>query len=390
MKLIITTPDAIYDWENNDYFPGIIEALIYFKSLSDDYDVVVISNHPESLEIVPDDIHQMDLSDVKWIRKSPKLINHISKQIEIDFEDIIVLGAKQDDMILAANARILLLTADYAKKNNPTDRIYTGGYGIGIMSVERLRYFFDHYLQIETPWFFSYSVNETHSVYGLTNAMTRMMRDNNEVEICDHLRNHLKEGYEQGKFPFRVYSLLSMYRIFREVMDIDYWGYYPSSDGSHNEALHSIKEILRKSFGSRATKDILIRHTASPKRNRLSSGTRVADGCNSQFDTIHLNPWYRGKIEGKNFCIIDDFSTHGTSSETVRHLLEKEGANKIVFVSLGKFKYTYKEYNYTIDGDVFTPDYTYTKNGTHDEIRGTINPNYSDELMDSLRDAFYE
>lgn len=390
MKLIITTPDALYDWEKDSFFPNIIETLLHFKSLSEHHDIVAISNHSDKLTIIPEGIHTLDLSHNKRLRKSPDLIKTISEKIEIEFEDIIVLGAKSDDMILAANSRIILLTADYAKKNNPNDRIYAGGYGIGILSIERLRYFIDHYLQIETPWFFSLDVNENHSIYGLTSAMTRIMRNKNEAEICDYLRNHLKEGHEHGKFPFRVYSLLSIYRIFKEVKDIDYWGYYPTSSGEVNEPLLSIKEILRKSFGSRASRDILIRNKPSIKRNRLAPVERANNGCDSQFDSIHLNPWYRERSAEKNFCIIDDFSTHGTSSETTRHLLEHAGANKIVFITLGKFKVTYKKYDYTLTGDVFSPGYEYYRNGNFDEIKGSINQNYSDELMSSLRDAFYE
>ncbi|KAF2331496.1 phosphoribosyltransferase [Flavobacterium nitrogenifigens] len=388
MKLIITSTDALFDKEKQEFFPGSLEALQYFKSLSSDHKVVVISNHAETLEVIPEGIYTLNLSEIKWIRKSPKLIEYISTKLNILFEDIIVLGSKDDDMILAANARILLLTADYAKKNNPDDRIYSEGYGIGILSIDRLYYFFDHYLNIATPWFFSHSIDESFKLFGLTNAMTGQMRDRTEIEICNHLRSHLKAGYEKGKSPFRIYSLLSLYRIFKEIRDINYWACYPSSSGEPNEALISIKEVLRKSFGSRTTQDLLIRHKPSVKRNMLSAGSRVSDGCDSQFDSIHLNPYYKGKIKGKNFCIIDDFSTHGTSSETVRHLLQHEGANKVIFIALGKFKLTYKMYDYSLSGDLYAPAYKYTKNGIYKEISGVINNSGSEELLDSLKDAF--
>lgn len=388
MKLIITNPDALFDKESNQFFPNIIEALVYFKSLSEDFKVVAISNHAESLSVIPEGIERINLSRNKELRRSPKLIELISAQLKINFEDIIVLGSKVDDMILAANAKILLLTADYARNNNPDDRIYTGGYGIGILSVERLSYFFDHYLSIDKPWFFSHSVDESFTMYGLTNAMTGLMSDNNEIEICDHLRHHLKDGYEKGKSPFRIYCLLSIYRIFKEIKDINYWAYYPSSDGEPNDALNSIKDILRKSFGSRATEDLFIRHKASVKRNRLNADIRSLDGCNSQFDSIYLNPYYKNKIKGRNFCIIDDFSTHGTSSETVRHLLKHEGANRVVFITLGKFKYTYKIYNYSLQGNVYSSEYTYTREEGYTEVRGTINNHYSEDFLNSLKDAF--
>src|SRR5690606_8538216 len=132
--------------------------------------VIVLSNHKGKLEIVPKDFKTIDLSRIPWMRKSPKLIDHISKVLKIDLEDMLVLGAKADDMILAANAKVVLLTADYAKVNNPDNRIYSGGYGVGILSIERLKYFFDHYLNIDSPWFCSYHVNDNYSLYGLTSA----------------------------------------------------------------------------------------------------------------------------------------------------------------------------------------------------------------------------
>ncbi|QNK78103.1 phosphoribosyltransferase [Winogradskyella sp. PAMC22761] len=218
--------------------------------------------------------------------------------------------------------------------------------------------------------------------------MTGLMDSATEIDICNHLKLHLKDGHDKGENPFRVYSLLSAYRIFSEIDKIYGWGYYPSSDGKVNTPLLTIKEILRKSFKSRPKEDILFRHKPSVKRSKQNASSRASAGCDNQFDSIHLNPYYRGKIKGRNFCVIDDFNTHGTSCETVRHLLEKAGADKIIFISLGKYKVTYKKYNYTIEGDVFTPNYTYTRNGDFSEDRGVINNDSSNELLKSLRDYF--
>ena len=66
------------------------------------------------------------------------------------------------------------------------------------------------------------------------------------------------------------------------------------------------------------------------------------------------------KSEGRfNVCIFDDYMTHGNSFNAVRNLLEKLGANKIIFVSIGIFRSTFQGRDYTITGDVFGPDYTY-------------------------------
>ena len=381
MKLIITNPDAIYDWENSSFFEGIKKALDDFIQSSEDNYVATVSIHSEKLEIIPKEFSPIDLSKNRVLRKSPDLIKRISKILQIEFEDILVLGTKDDDMILAANAKILLLRAEYAKKCNPEARIYRNEYGIKINSSNQLHYFIQHYLSIEKPWFFSLNVESDFSVYGLTDAMTNKMGNQNVAEICNTLRSHLKNGTEKGKSAFGIYFLLSMYRIFKEVKDIDYWGYYPSSDGEPNDSLLTIKELLRKSFGSRVSKDVLIRHKASEKRHKLTRSQRISEGCSSQFDTIHINKYFKNKIKDKNFCIIDDFSTHGTSSETVRNLLKRAGAKKIIFVCLGKFYLTYKKYDYTLEGDFFKTDYSYQLVGSFQEINGTINHSYSKDLL---------
>ncbi|QNK78102.1 hypothetical protein H7F37_03190 [Winogradskyella sp. PAMC22761] len=154
MKLLITSTDAIYDKQKGGFFDGIIDTLEYFLSLSEEHEVVVISVHKQSLSKIPNSLKTLNLSQNKKLRMSPDLIKLISEKLEIVYEDFIVLGAKNSDMILAANAKILLLTADYAKSNNPNDSIYVDKYGIAIYDDKRLKYFFDHYLNIETPWFF--------------------------------------------------------------------------------------------------------------------------------------------------------------------------------------------------------------------------------------------
>ncbi|GHC57641.1 hypothetical protein [Ulvibacter litoralis] len=388
MKLLITSPDAIYDWYNETFFNGIIDALNSFRDASDDNEIVLISNHESKLKIVPKNFTAINLSPYKRLRKSPKLITIISKKLGVEFEDIIILGAKDDDMILAANTKLILLTAVYAQINNFEDRIYKDKYGIAIHDNIRLQYFFDHYIDIVKPWFFSYDISDNCKIYGLTNAMTGLMANSTEIQICNHLKKHLKDGHDEGQNPFRIFSLLSAYRIFPEIDDIYLWACYPTSTGLPDEPLLAIKEILRKSFGSRASKDLFIRHKPSPKRSNQGANTRANQGCDNQFNSIHLNPYYKGKIEGKSICIIDDFSTHGTSCETVRHLLNHAGVSKVVFIALGKYKVTYKTYDYTLSGNVYDSTYTFQRNGTYTENHGVLNNDSSGELLDSLKDSF--
>jgi hypothetical protein len=384
MKLLLTSVDAVFDRNTKDYFVGIKESLKNFEAYGKDNHVVIISVDKERLDALPSDFNKVNISYKN--RKSPELLKIITKSIGIEYKDIFILGAKDDDMILAANSKVILLTAVYASINNPDERIYTERYGIAIYSPDRLDFFFKHFLYLDEPWFYSLKVDGQTKLYGLTDAMTGKQEDLDIKHICLRLKEFLKNGDTSHKNPFLMYALMSVYNIFKEVADIKYWGYYPSSSGNENSELKLFKEILRKSFKSSLTQeDILIRTKKSPPRKLMPEGHRIKNGCNSEFDSIILNPWFKNKIEGENICIIDDFTNHGSSCETVRHLLEKAGVKNIIFISIGKFRYDYKKYNYEIEGDLFSEGgYTYKKISEFELLKGTVNNESSIELLNAL------
>lgn len=385
MKLLITSIDAIIDPKTGTYFVGIKEALDKFEALNEGNKVAIISIDNNRLDSIPNDFHKYLIANYN-LRSSPKLIKILATRLNVNFNDIFILGAKDSDMILAATAKVLLLTADYAKLNNPQERIYTVPYGIAIYSSSRLTFFLEHFTNLQEPWFFSLDVDAQTKLYGLTDAMTNMQGDSDVKKICLRLKGFLKSGDNKYKNPFLIYALMSVYSIFKDVKDINYWGYYPSSTTEENVELNDFKEILRKSFNSSKTPhNLLIRKSNSPQRKMMSELVRIKDGCDSQFDTIILNPWFKGRLKGKNVCIIDDFSNHGSSCETARHLLRKAGVNRIIFISIGKYRYDYKMYNYTINGDVYG-NYTYERIGDYKLINGKVNNESSSELLASLND----
>src|SRR6476620_10228793 len=161
MKLIITSVDALFNLKTGEYFPDIKESLQHFKKLSEDNEVVIVSIDKDKLALIPeeDGFHTLFLGR-PYMRKSPDFIDWVVDKLGIKYNDIFILGAKDDDFIAAANAKLILLTAVYARVNNPDNRIYTEGYGIAIMTPARLNHFFDHFLNIDEPWFYKLDVDE--------------------------------------------------------------------------------------------------------------------------------------------------------------------------------------------------------------------------------------
>lgn len=72
-----------------------------------------------------------------------------------------------------------------------------------------------------------------------------------------------------------------------------------------------------------------------------------------------LNPFYRDKLRNRTVCVLDDFLTHGTSFEVVRNLLTHEKVKKIYCIALGSFEQPYIKQSYTLNGDLYSPDYIY-------------------------------
>jgi hypoxanthine phosphoribosyltransferase len=119
-------------------------------------------------------------------------------------------------------------------------------------------------------------------------------------------------------------------------------------------------------------------------RHNMSPTARVEDGCDDQFRTMVINPFYKDKLAGKNVCIIDDFTRHGTSAETVRHMLKQAGVNKILFIAMGKFKANavYNKYTYKLSGDVYSG--LKYRQVSREQIVGNINPKANKDFIESL------
>ncbi|RZK06762.1 MAG: hypothetical protein EOO43_21745 [Flavobacterium sp.] len=116
----------------------------------------------------------------------------------------------------------------------------------------------------------------------------------------------------------------------------------------------------------------------------MSSTQRIIDGCDSQFDSIHVNPYYRERLDGASVCIIDDFTNLGASCETTRNLLYRLGVKRIIFMAMGKFRKSYLRYKYRMDGDFFQPGYKFEQ---LERIRlyGDINDASGKQFLESIK-----
>lgn len=368
MEDLFTSPSALIDLKTGTYFPKIkenLEALLKEGVLSN---VVVISSHKDQLELIKDPFIPIHVSskakrDGSFMKRVIEIHNG-----ELQPQDIIVLGASESDFFMSVNSKTLMLTALYAKNNNPKGRIFK--YGVPINDPDHLLSFMRKYLKISPNCYYELEVDKQTKIYAINSANYFYSHDEKLKQIKRSIESFLKKNNPTHRKDYLYYFLLCAYNKIGDLRNIDYWGIYPSSHKkTWNQDLISFKEEVRKVFKTRDQPELLIRHVDAPKRHHMNKDRRITDGCDTQFQSIILNPHYKGKLKDKTICIFDDFNTYGSSCETTRILLQKEGIKKLIFITMGKFGKEYIKTDYSIEGDVFSK-YSATNNDKQTYLAG--------------------
>lgn len=159
--------------------------------------------------------------------------------------------------------------------------------------------------------------------------------------------------------------------MFDAFKGIDYWSVYPSSDGSRDVDLDNFATKMRESFKKRNVEEILIRNMPVAKR-RFTKDVSFEETILSQLSSIIVNE--NIDLNGKCVCVIDDFSTNGTSCEATRHHLKKRGVRRIIFITMGKFGKYYRKLDFAVPTNTITT------------LEGEVNAYADVEFVKSLKD----
>lgn len=268
----------------------------------------------------------------------------------------IVIGNRDRDFELAVNNKLLYIVPNWC--NDICDK--SKKYGINIDKIEELEQIIKT-TNNQNNWYYKEILEDGTKVYSLMSGMYKKWYVTPEERVLvKGFEEFLKEG-KTDYYEILYYHFLSAISNLEEFKEIDIWGIAPSSGLSLNEDMLKFKDKARfmmKKMYTRENENLFKRHKAILKSHSLSASIRESKGASRHLGTIYLNPEY--KVKGKNICIFDDYLTHGNTFEAMRNILRKAGANKIIFVSLGRFKRNYIYQNFNIDGDVTIPNnFTY-------------------------------
>jgi hypothetical protein len=358
-KVLLLSEGVLRNPATGGFYPGILEAL---KMMRQGNHILLVSNHGRPTWLTSDMAYIQYYGTAS--RQSGDLVENIisdNKSKNIVKSEIIVIGAADADMQMASNSNTLLIRPAWAKLEANMAK-----YGVEWKDPSTLPALVD-YLDDTGPWFFV-SPDTFLNIYCLTSAGTKYETDADYEKLANRMRWCLKDGQVELKSGLTLHLLSSIYAT-SGFSEAKRWGFYPSSN-SANDLSEVMAEFTRHAghlFKRRVKEPLFIRHKPSVKRH-LAGGNRT--DATSQVTTLHLNPYYKGKLKGEMVVVLDDFLTYGLSFGVAAAFLKKAGAKKVIGIAMGKFGGVAQRYQIEIEGDPFSPAHTFQQ-GSSIALTGT-------------------
>lgn len=377
------------------------EFMRKFKELSEESDnkIFFYSRKKDVLKDFADAFHTHGYTNFQF--KDRRTVEEFAKSNKNKNNYFVFVGGKNADFQLAVNTRSLYIVPTWLPLEDRAQR-----YGIHVNTVKQLRKFIQT-LNNQNVWYSKLEIDDISTAYSLVDARYGKYADTEEEKVMvQNFQRLLKDHQSLNYRRILLYHFLAGMTSNMDFDDIELFGMLPSSNCDVNEYVFDFMTQVRLLKGKQLPKryksdvpaaetNLLIRHT--PKNQNHNGGrerqARINLGARDEFRTLIINPDYKKRIdtlrrEGRfNVCIFDDYMTHGNSFNAVRNLLEKLGANKIIFVSIGIFRSEFQRRDYTITGDVFSPGYTYQLETYQPLDNYEINSNAKKEVAD-LFDIF--
>lgn len=376
-KVLLLSLDVIDDLYDTDNFNRFIECL---NNIAKDNIVAFVSHDVHRLKSAKNRYIQCN-ENYKFILRSDlkNLVSRVGKNY------FIFLGNRNQDCITAVNNKMLYLCPSWTTEIEDKAKKY----GIKTDNEVQLLEIIET-VNNQNSWYSSYVLEDGSIVLSLMDgAYKYYSKSPIEKEMIENFEKVLKLGTRTTYFDILLYHFLAAISNDNSVFnDVSIWSIFPSSSCKLNQEMFEFKERVRYMTNVKEPKrtmtfnNLFIRHTSVPKSRNTDRGIRYSNGATKHLDSIHLNPEYKKRIEGSTVCVFDDFLNFGNSFEAARNLLKHAGAEKVILVSLGKFRNPYIYQEYEITGDIYTTSFTKKLMNRYDIDHSdfTINEHAKDEV----------
>lgn len=347
MKVLLTSPDAVCS--NGSPDSSICDALRAIPS--DDVGVALVSNHEKPHWF---DEEFGDTDNLAFFprrrRQTGDIVADLADHLDIETHDILVLATKLADMQMAKNGNGALIAAGWSDSNK------VKGLGIQAETPQELEEIVALSEGWEGGWYYQ-AQGKNYALRALADFSTYGKSfDQQRFRKC--LTSTVKSGGPELVALLVVTARSLLEAGFGSVDDLA-WGVYPSSDSNNDDEdvlsdfAHRLRTTVSKVHFAKRGEPLFIRHSTAPKRSKGQGGCRIDPS--KQMQTIHINPEYKGRLNGRNVVVVDDCTTYGVSMGVAAAFLKEAGAKSMTGVALGRFGNTGNYFDIDLSSDPFKP-----------------------------------
>lgn len=373
MSILLTSPGTIETPPHSERLQVVL-AQASLRGVP----VVVVSNHPKPAWFDTAFAGSRVQFQFARGRQNGAIVRQLADNHLLEPHDVLVLAGNEVDIQMAKNGGAVTLALGWCKLNKIRKL------GIQVTNPNELATVLDLIVRWRGQWW--YQGKEAHYTIKALADLSTYGKAQPLATFAAQLTNTVKHGGAKLNSLLAITARSLMTDGFDEVKLLA-WGIYPSS-GSKNDdtdALsdfgHRLRTTVSKVHFAERGEPLLIRHRPSPKRSAGGTGNR--HDPTDQIKSLHLNPHYRDKLNGKHVVMLDDCTTYGVSFGVAAALLREAGASGMTGIALGKFGSQLKFYDIELLDDPFEPvDDFHIK--TEREFNGTSDPAVQRDLRDLI------
>lgn len=283
-------------------------------------------------------------------RQNGEVIARNAAKFKLNDHDVIVLAVKDEDVQMGKNGGAVLVAAGWSNAHQVMNL------GIRVDDYKQLR----EVIQLTASWRgeWWYKTDAVgYQVLALAD-LSEYGKDITQQAFGKKLTATVKGG---GSRLNALLAVTARSLLIAGLKDMDglMWGVYPSSSSSNTDEevlsdfTHRLRTTVSRVHYSKRGEPLFVRHAPSSKRSKGGGGDRTDP--TEQIKTIHINPFYQGKIKGKNVVVVDDCTTYGVSFGVAAAFLVAAGAASVTGIALGKFGNQLRRYQITINVSPYQP-----------------------------------
>jgi hypothetical protein len=276
--------------------------------------------------------HVVTRTDTGVPKGSPVWVQKFTEATAFSANEIAYLGDSDRDMITATRGPMLYFHAAWSVAD-------PNKYGF---RAESPKWFSDVSLRIllkGTPWYWRTTDNSSWpqpiEIRALL-AAGDLLDDPLKSDLLQLLK-HDRDVLSSAEMSIRDFvSLHLLASIFHDdLFSMDLWTCIPGHAGARNLTLEPTLQLAANLSRTKFRPDLIQRTHEAERSNVAYWRGGTTEAMKVQLSSLAVNPKYR--LAGKRVLVLDNYLTHGTTTEAVRMLLYMAGAAEVVSVAVGKY-----------------------------------------------------